>query len=416
MNEHYCIVVDGYSSGNLIAPELKCLGFKCVHVQSSPKILDVFAGSFHRNDYEANIVFDGDFVKLVEELKRFKSVCVIPGAEIGVELSDRLCDALKTFGNDPKTSELRRNKYLMHQRLSEKGVPSIKQFLTEDYSQAVKWVNEECEWPVVVKPVNSAGTDSVFICNSKMEMERAFKKIFGASNKLGIPNQNVLVQEFLQGTEYVVDTLSSNGEHFVTDMWRYHKKSLDGRSFMYDCEELSYPEEQIRKQLQRYIFDVLSALEFRFGPSHCELILTKKGPILVETGARLNGGGAPVLISECTGRSLVSDMLDSYLAPERLKASLKEHRDLKKTGLYVHFISEEEGVLESLPMLDQIKQLKSFYRVKMNINPGDRIVKTCDLFTHPGHVELVHKDPKVLWNDYQFIRDVERSGFFQLSN
>jgi len=34
-------------------------------------------------------------------------------------------------------------------------------------------------------------------------------------------NDSAVVQEYLQGTEYVVDTISRNGEHKLVALWAY---------------------------------------------------------------------------------------------------------------------------------------------------------------------------------------------------
>jgi len=60
----------------------------------------------------------------------------------------------------------------------------------------------------VVKPVQSAGTDDVFLCQSVDEAVVAFERIFNKINGIGLLNDCVLVQEFLQGKEYVINVQS----------------------------------------------------------------------------------------------------------------------------------------------------------------------------------------------------------------
>lgn len=50
---------------------------------------------------------------------------------------------------------------------------------------------------------------------SLVEARRAFDTIIGKVNLFGEVNAKVLVQEFLQGTEYVVDCVSKDGVHKV---------------------------------------------------------------------------------------------------------------------------------------------------------------------------------------------------------
>ncbi len=65
----------------------------------------------------------------------------------------------------------------------------------------------------VVKPVEGAGSDGVSICDSADEVRAAFARLEGTKNVLGITCYQVLLQEYLKGDEYVVDTVSRNGVH-----------------------------------------------------------------------------------------------------------------------------------------------------------------------------------------------------------
>ena len=67
----------------------------------------------------------------------------------------------------------------------------------------------------VVKPVQSAGSDDVFLCNDSDEAKIAFQRILGKRNGVGLVNDSVLCQEFLEGKEYVVDQVSRDGVHKV---------------------------------------------------------------------------------------------------------------------------------------------------------------------------------------------------------
>ena len=98
------------------------------------------------------------------------------------------------------------------------GVRAVRQ------QRATTWAEVEAfltEWKpdpfvVVVKPIQSAGSDDVFKCQSVAEVRAAFDKINGHLNGLGVVNEGALVQEFLAGDEYVIDSVSRDGVHKVS--------------------------------------------------------------------------------------------------------------------------------------------------------------------------------------------------------
>ncbi len=46
----------------------------------------------------------------------------------------------------------------------------------------------------------------------------------------GIVNTQVVLQEFLTGVEFVVDTLTWDGVHKTTAVWQYDKRNVNGGS------------------------------------------------------------------------------------------------------------------------------------------------------------------------------------------
>ena len=73
------VIVDAYSSGNLLAPALKERGYCCVHVQSTKEILPIYASSFEERDFIKNIKFQGSLRELMGNLSAFEPLCVISG-------------------------------------------------------------------------------------------------------------------------------------------------------------------------------------------------------------------------------------------------------------------------------------------------------------------------------------------------
>lgn len=177
----------------------------------------------------------------------------------------------------------------------------------------------------VVKPVQSAGTDDVFLCNSVAEAEKAFHKIYNNMNGIGLLNTSVLVQEFLLGKEYVVDKVSLNGVHKIVAIWAYDKRAVNGANFVYFGMRLMPSNTPMAKAMIAYADTVLTALDINNGPSHMEIMLHTTynkqtgepifDPCLVEVGARCQGGEGTWLkiAKECIGFTSVDIALDVYL-------------------------------------------------------------------------------------------------------
>ena len=109
----------------------------------------------------------------------FPIIAVIPGAETGVELADRLSSRLGLRSNGEAGSLARRNKYLMGETVRNAGVRAVKQKRCYSIKDMDIFVKEELggsgPFKCVVKPVQSAGSDDVYLCNDADEAKIAFQ-------------------------------------------------------------------------------------------------------------------------------------------------------------------------------------------------------------------------------------------------
>lgn len=218
-------------------------------------------------------------------------------------LADTLNHLLGTPGNDIATVTARRDKSEMAATVAAAGlaVPAGRCF--ESVDQAVAWYAASMSGPAVVKPVDSAGTDNVRFCESLDEVRLACATVLASSNLYGVPNRRVLVQERLVGTEFYVNTVSHAGTHRVAEIWRYTKRPGPGGGPIYDYEEPVDRGSALARQLREFVFAVLDALGIRSSAAHTELMLTDRGPVLIEAGARLGGATLPDVVAKFCGVS-----------------------------------------------------------------------------------------------------------------
>lgn len=411
MRQRYAVVVDGYSAGNLLAPELRSRNVPVIHVQSTKEIWPILVPTFRESDYERNLKYDGELAPVVEALRAYDVACIVPGTETGVELADRLAEALALpTSNGTKLSAARRDKYLMVEAVRRHGLRAARQILSSSADEVVAWAARENLRKIVVKPVKSAGTDSVAVCASPEEIRRAVASIVGTVNKLGLPNTVALAQEFLAGTEFFLDTVSRAGVHHFTDIWRYKKRSINGHDCVYDCNELRPSDGPNELAMREYVSGVLDALGIQWGPAHTEVMLTDEGPVLVESGARLDGLSVPTVNTAAIGYGPVDLTADCYLAPERFADRAREPYTRRKHALTVYLTTYQEGTVRGIPGEGWLRSLPSFFQMRLRVKPGSPVKKTMDYFTAPGFLTLVHEDESVVLGDYERIRRAEALG------
>jgi len=233
--------------------------------------------------------------------------------------------------------------------------------------------------------------------------------VLGKVNALGVVNDAVLVQEFLAGTEYIVDFVSRDGVHKCMAVWQYDKRPANGGSFVYFGQRPLSVESAVARELISYVSGVVEALGIRNGATHSEVIVDANGsPCLVECNCRSQGGNGewvPV-IQPLVGYSQVTALLDAFLDGPAFDALPDAPQPFDGFGMLCFLVSYKEGTLLASPGLDKLRQLPSHIRSALEVEEGTRVVKTINIFTELGIALLLHADPAVVEADYARLHDL----------
>ena len=406
------VLVDAYSTGNFLPAAFQRLGVDVVHMQSTPELMPSMLAPA-RDSYLDFLVFQGEDTA-VEELKAISPLFVVAGQEPGVPLADQLSEAMGLRTNGSALSMARRNKHMMINTVRAAGLATAEQVLTADVAVALAWAEDRGHWPCVAKPISSASTDGVFVCPDADALRRAFTSILTSSDIFDIANERVLVQSYLSGTEYIVDTVSVDGQAFVCGVWEYDKRLLPNGKPIYNRDVLLDADAPVCAPLIAYTRQVLDALGVHNGPAHSEVIVGPNGPVVVEVGARLNGNMNPVFHDICLGTNQADLTALAYVDSGRFLAGYGEGVYQRRqpavvfntpTSLSGRVVSVNEDAVR------RIRELPSVVDLTVKRRPGDIIVPTRDLLTSPIRVFLTAPDEATLARDYQVIDEIRESVY-----
>jgi len=412
------VIVDPFSSGGIpLIDDLRDSGVFIICILSS-KLLNVlwtvqwkpelYDGSLEHENIEDTLAF----------IKSFEGVdvkAIFPGSEPGVLLAEELQAHFSSVGRNSGPSDKRRHKYEMHRALRENGIRGMVEILTGDVEEALRWIRKTTSYPVIIKPPMSAGSEGLYYCHCDQDVREAFLSQANHFNILGLLNAKLLVQEFLDGAEYVVDAISYEGKHLIVAIWRYSKlKDKDAKSITYEYTDFLPYEGEVQDQLREYIVPTLDALGVRFGATHTEIIIDSRGPCMVECGARLHGGVGPVGTTVATGFSPVSLLTDIALHDARLFNDLYKRNGyiLKKFTFFVDLRNfKYEGVLIK-SIEEEIRKNLPTARYIHSQPAGSRIEITRDMISSPGYCLMSHPSRKVLMDQYAALRAMEDGDLY----
>ncbi|GHH24706.1 hypothetical protein Srubr_81050 [Streptomyces rubradiris] len=406
------VLVDAYGTGNYLPAAFNRLGAEVIHVQSSAEPISRMQ-PWERSAYLDSLVYDVDG-STEQILREVAPLFVLPGQEPGVLLADRLSEALNVRTNGTKLSDARRDKYKMIETVAAAGLRTARQLLTDDVEEAVSWADAFGHWPCVAKPLASASTDEVTICRNAEALRSAFRSVLSSTTVFNGANTKVLVQSYLEGTEYIVDTVSVDGHAYVCGVWQYEKRLLPNGKPIYNRDILLPSDTPAVEALISYTRSVLDAVGIHHGPAHTELIITDDGPALVEIGARVNGHLHPAFHDKAIGVNSADLTALAYLRPQDFLSRYGDGvYERRQPAVVYNAPTELSGTVDSVDeaVVQAIRDRPSVVDLVVKRQPGDVIVPTHDLLTSPLRVFMTHPDPVTLEIDYNFVASVRESVF-----
>ncbi len=405
-----CAIVDAYGIGRFLPAALRRYDVEPIHVRS--EFPDIHL-EYRPEDFTIDLKHDGDIEATAERLRELGVEFVVAAMESGVLLADELSATLGTPGHGMSRPAARRDKYAMARAARDAGLASAESFASASADEVIAWAIERDGWPVVLKPVASAGMDNVHFCHSPEEIRVGHASILASADRYGCRNEIALAQQFLDGDEYFVNTVSRDGVHHIVEIWRYHKHQIDSTRSMVSNEHPVPIDDPAARAVGEYALAVLDALEIRNGAAHTEIMLTRGGPVLVECGARLGGAHLPEIVSRCIGTNQIDRLALAIARPEEITAGTLPPYQLLTPVRFLNLIVPEDGVIPADEKWAQIRALDSFLELIVTQPAGKRIERTVDLASSPGYVYLSSDDPAQVAADYQRLREIERGGLYE---
>lgn len=405
------VIVDPYSTGAHLAEAFRRHGVQAVAVQGSAPPL---GRSEHlRHEQYTAVVADGtDTMDAALFLKELDVRHVLAGTESGVPLADRIAYRLGVPGNDPGTSMTRRDKFAMVRALARADLRHARTILANSDGGARKAAEELDSWPLVVKPAASAGSDHVVIAHDIGAVRAAAGEILGTTDVYGQANQAVIVQRYLTGTQFAVNSVSQHGVHRIVEVWHDRRTDLGNGRLIYDRMDLLAPDDERVPILVGYVRACLDALGIVHGPAHSEVMLTDRGPVLIETGARLQGGDSVPLMRAATGTSQTDAAVQAALESPEAHASRTRtpYPYAPVTQFFLQAPADGKISETAIERLLRVPGVAGFVHTPV---PGTAVRRTVDLLSSPGTVYLSGDCAQRIDEAHAAVRELEASCMYQ---
>lgn len=260
-----------------------------------------------------------------------------------------------------ETAQISTDKFRMKECFRKGGIPCANGRLIKSVDET-----EGLVYPVILKPRDNSGSRGVIFCNNKAELKAAFNEAMQYTHL-----DSVLVEEFIDGQEYSIESLHYNGKSEVIQFTEKKTTPFPYNVELGHIQPANLTEKQ-RNQIRKIVADIAVALGFENCPSHTELKINERGIFIIETSPRLGG-----------------DYITSTLTPLSTGINLEDQLLNIATGIpvdttigrverasAVHFFSLPEGTITSInSQIDKIKEMPGVEQFDFKLKEGDMVNK-----------------------------------------
>lgn len=236
---------------------------------------------------------------------------LIPFATEVAEILELNCTPLSVINN------IRNKDFVRHTTKDIEGLSSPKFALNPGIS--------DVSFPCVVKPIKGEGKKGVIFCKDEKDFTHAQEYARNVNN-------DILVEEYVSGREFSVETLSYHGMHHVVQIT---DKNTSGPPHFVELahHEPSSISESDKERIKTCICKILDCVGFINGATHIEMKLDEMTGRLYLIEINCRGAGehiSDILVGLSTDCDFLADMINISL--DRYQPG--EYKNVSCSGIY----------------------------------------------------------------------------------
>ena len=319
------LVVASYFKGNLFLEECHRLGCKIylltkLSLKDEPWARDCIDDTFYIPEFTDR----NEVLNAVSYLARTLVFdLIVPMDDFDVEMAAFIREHLRIHGMGDTTARYFRDKLAMRVQAREENIlcPRFVHVLNYD---RIREFMAEVPAPWFLKPRSEAGSIGIKKISNPQEF-------WDTVDKLGDEQSHRLLEEYIPGSVYHVDSIVWNHKIVFTNVSRYVKPPFDiwnfGGVFCTQTLPEGYEEEPEVAEMNKR---VVKAMKIQRGVTHAEFIRSvKDGQIyFLEIAARVGGARIDMMVEAATGLNMWKEWAKlevAYVRGEEYKVPKRRH-------------------------------------------------------------------------------------------
>jgi len=240
---------------------------------------------------------------------------ILTTSDFPVNIVAKVSEKLGLYSMTSSLANICTNKFLQRDFFYKNDINSPKFELIEQFSDLDKLTH----YPLIIKPVDSSASRGVKLVLNKHELLEQYPLSKNYSN-----SGKVIVEQYIGGQEFSVETFSQQGEHNIIAITEKKLLSVNSSSFVEDTHILPADiSSEIESSINIFVFDLLNKLNVNNCPCHIELKYYNNDIYIIEIACRLGGD---FITSDLVPLATGVDMLDNLI-----NVSLGDDLNVEKT-------------------------------------------------------------------------------------
>lgn len=299
---------------------------------------------------------------IVEAAKRFKPDGIMTLAtDMPMRAVAAACRELGLPGISPDTALKATDKAEMIKAFEAHGVEHPWYYVVSDRN-VLDSIVRQASYPCIIKPTDNAGSRGVVLCHNKSELIKGYE--YASNESRG---GAVIIEEYLQGPEFSVEVMVVDGVPHVLQITDKITTGAPHFVEMGHTQPTSQPQEA-KEKIKDLACRAVKAVGINVGPAHVEMILTAKGPKMVELGARMGG--------DCITTHLVPLSTGIDMVAATIKLACGEESEINPKwckGSAIRYFETPVGILKNIEGVEKAKSIPGVDEISFVHEVGETV-------------------------------------------
>lgn len=270
-----------------------------------------------------------------------------------VDLCSKLKDDLKIEGISKISTSYVRDKYKMRLKFKELGIPTMNFLKVRNKSELKKFYDDCGLGETILKPLSGAASEGIVKISSKEDIDSAWSWADDSTKEL-------LVEEFIDGTEYSAEGVFINGKHRLLAITK--KYTTGDPHFIETTHVQPYNlSKKYYKKIELYVKLFFESLGIHMGSTHTEFKIFRDEVYIIETHTRYGGDRIWELLLLTKGISQQNTIFAEIAQKNADNFPVKF-----KIAASVFAMPKKGGNIYTSEQLTNLKKIKGFYRTDLD--------------------------------------------------